>query len=72
MYCFMTYHFGIILIKINSYDIPFMLLVFRVYYERPVVIDSLSLKLRKNVRLSSNVVLDEMMFAKCHLLFRFF
>ena len=35
-------------------------LVFQVYYERPMVIDSLNLKLRQIVRFSSNVILDEM------------
>ena len=44
------------------------LLVFRVYYERPVVIDSLNLKLRQIARFSSNVILDEMSSTKCRLL----
>ena len=44
----------------------FTFLVFRVYHERPVVIDSLSLKLR---RFSSNMILDEMSSAKYRLLF---
>ena len=43
------------------------LLDFRVYYERPVVIDSLNLKLRQIARFSSNVICDEMLSAKCHL-----
>ena len=45
------------------------LLVFRVYNERPMVIDSLNLKLWQIVRFSSNVILDEMSSAKCYLLF---
>ena len=42
------------------------LLVFLVYYERPMpmVIDSLNLKLRQIVRFSSNVILEEMSSAK--------
>ena len=48
------------------------LLVFWVYYERPMVIDILNLKLRQIVRFSSNVILDEISSAKCHLLFGFF
>ena len=46
-------------------------LAFRVYYERPMVIDSLNLKLRQITRFLSNVILDEMSFAECHLLFGF-
>ena len=42
-------------------------LVFRVYYERPMVIGSLYLKLRQIVRFSSNMILDEMSSAKCRL-----
>ena len=48
-----------------------ILLVFRVFYKRPMVIDSLNLKLRQIVRFSSNVILDEMT-AECYLLFGFF
>ena len=48
------------------------LLVFRVYYERPMMIDRLNLKLRQIARFSSNVVLDEMSSAKCRLLFGIF
>ena len=48
------------------------LLVFRVYCERPTVIDSLNLKLRQITRFSSNMILDEMVSAKYHLLFGFF
>ena len=33
-------------------------LFFRVYYERPVVIDSPNLKLRQIARFSSNMILD--------------
>ena len=44
----------------NCQQIFFCLLVFRVYYERPVVINSLNLKLRQIARFSSNVILDEM------------
>ena len=40
----------------------------RVKDERPVVIYSPKQKLRQNVRLSSNVTLDEMLSAKCCLL----
>ena len=47
-------------------------LVFRVYYERPMVSGSLNLKLRQIARFSSNMILDEMSSAKCHLLFGFF
>ena len=47
-------------------------LVFRVYYERPMVIDSLNLKLRQIARFSSNVILDEMSTVKCSLLSGFF
>ena len=47
-------------------------LVFRVYYERPMVIDSLNLKLRQIARFSSNGILDEMSSAKCRLLFGVF
>ena len=39
------------------------LLVFRVYYERPMVINSLNLKLMQIARFSSNMFLDEMSFA---------
>ena len=42
------------------------------YYEKPMVIDSLNLKLRQIARFSSNVILDEMSSAKCHLLFGLF
>ena len=35
-------------------------LVFRVYYERAMVIDSLNLKLRQIARPLSNMILDEM------------
>ena len=45
------------------------LLVFRVYYERPMVMNSLNLKLRQIARFLSNVILDEMSSAKCRLLF---
>ena len=48
------------------------LLVFQVYYERPMVTDSLNLKLRQIARISSNVILDEMLSAKCHLFGFFF
>ena len=48
------------------------LLVFRVYYEIPVVIDSVNLKMRQIARFLSNMILDEMSSAKCHLLFGFF
>ena len=47
-----------------------MLLVFQVYYERSMVIENL--KLRQIVIFLSNVVLDEMLSAKCHLLFGIF
>ena len=47
-------------------------LTFRVYYERPVVIDSLNLELRQIARFSSNMILNEMSSAKYRLLFRFF
>ena len=48
-------------------------LVFRVYYERPMVIDSLNLKPRQIAIFSSNMILDEMSSAKCHcLLFEIF
>ena len=53
-------------------DIGEYTLVFRVFYERPMVIDSLNLKLRQIARFSSNVILDEMSSAKCHMLFGFF
>ena len=36
------------------------------------VIDSLNLKLRQIARFSSNMILDEMSSAECHLLFGFF
>ena len=49
----------------------FFLLVFPVYYERPMVIDSLNLKLRQIARFLPNVILDEMLSAKYHLLFLF-
>ena len=48
------------------------LLVFRVYFERPMVIDSLNLKLRQIARFLSKVILDEISSAKCRLLFGFF
>ena len=51
---------------------PKEILVFHVYYERPMVIYGLNLKLRQIARLSSNVILNEMLSAKCHLLFGFF
>ena len=37
-----------------------------------MVIDSLNLKLRQIARFSSNMILDEMSSAKCHLLFGIF
>ena len=40
------------------------LLVFRVYCERPIVIDGLNLKLWKIAIFSSNVILDEMSSAR--------
>ena len=40
-------------VKFNSFHV---LLVFRVYYERPVVIDSLNLKLRQTAWFSSNKI----------------
>ena len=48
------------------------LLVFRVYYERPMLIDSLNFKLRQIVRFLSNMILDKMSSAKCCLLFGIF
>ena len=48
------------------------LLVFRVYSEIPMVIDRINLKLRQIARFLSNVILDKMLSAKCHLLFNFF
>ena len=46
---------------IPPFTLPFLrLLVFRVYYKRPMVIDSQNLKLRQTARFSSNVILDEM------------
>ena len=47
-------------------------LVFRVYYENPMVINSLNLKLRKIPGFPSNVILDEMSSAKCCLLLGIF
>ena len=41
------------------------LLVFRVNYERPMVIDSLNLKLRQIARFSLNMILDEMLNVIC-------
>ena len=49
-----------------------ILLVFRVYYERPMAIHSLNLKLRQIVRFWSKVILDEMSSAMFRLLFGFF
>ena len=37
----------------------------RVYYERPMVIDSVNLKLRQIARFSSNMILDEISSSKC-------
>ena len=48
------------------------LLVFRVYYERPMVIDSLNLKLRQIAKFLLNVILDDISSAKCHPLFGIF
>ena len=47
-------------------------MVFQVYYEIPMVIDSLNLKLRQIARFSSNVILEKMSSVKCHLLFGVF
>ena len=58
--------------KTSCHELPAdNLLVIRVYYERPMVIDSLNLKLTQIARFSSNMIL-EMSSAKCRLLFGIF
>ena len=66
----MIFKAGVLDCQVNSTDNTDNdngLLVFRVYYERPMVINSLNLKLSQIARFSSNVILDEMSSAKCRL-----
>ena len=69
--CVVTFLKNNVLIFEHQAKILYSSLVFRVYYERPMVIDSLNLKLRQIVRFSSNMILNEMSSAFLKIFFFF-